>query len=146
MLAKGFSVPELAHPALPPAVSWLPLPLGWWWLSGVLLLLILAYGLLRLARWRRNRWRREAEKALATMQNADDWLTLIKRVQLVHQPREQISASATPHRILNGVPLDEVLHQTLCKRYCQPDNQLTAETNQQLSRQLSRWLEALPDV
>lgn len=146
MLAKGFSVPDLQHPALPGAVSWLPLPVGWYGLALVVVLAGLAYALLRLARWQRNRWRREARALLADTQRADDWIALIKRIQLVHQPRSHISASLRPATLLAGMPLDEELSQILCQRYCQPDNLLEVALNQRLSRQLTAWLEGLPDV
>lgn len=146
MLAKGFSVPTLQHPELPSAVSWFPLPEGWWWLLSVVLICLMAFLLVRAARWYRNRWRREARTLLHRVEDADSWLNLIKRIQLVHHPRALISEQSEPESILAELPLTETLRQQLCRRYCQADNHLSSADNQQLRQQIQRWLEALPDV
>lgn len=146
MLAKGFSVPALQNPDLPQSISWLPLPVGWWWLLTVLLVCLLAFLLVRSARWYRNRWRREARVAIDHTTDVDSWLELIKRIHLVHQPRTLISQQIDPAMILHGVTLDSALHQQLCTRYCQQNNALSEADNQQMRQQMQRWLEALPDV
>ncbi|WP_422731057.1 DUF4381 family protein [Leclercia pneumoniae] len=146
MLEKGFTVPDLLQPPLPDAVSWFPLPVGWCVLGVVLALFVLLFILFRAARWRRNRWRRQAQAAIDTTGSVDRSLALIKQIQLVHQPRKQVSEQVSPAILLQSVPLDADLRQALCDKYCQPDNQLEPGELQRLRLQLSRWLGELPDV
>lgn len=146
MLEKGFTVPDLLQPPLPDAVSWFPLPVGWSVLGVVLALFLLLFILFRAARWRRNRWRRQAQAAIDTTGSVDRSLALIKQIQLVHQPRKQVSEQVSPAILLQSVPLDADLRQALCDKYCQPDNQLEPDELQRLRLQLSRWLGELPDV
>lgn len=146
MLEKGFSVPELAVPALPQDISWLPLPPGWWATGGVLAIALLIVILFRLARWRRNAWRREALAALQHPHSVDDWLALIKRIQLMHQPRSRVSQTLSPDQFLQQVAIDPDLRQQLNAKYCQPDNQLDASHSARLQVQLKHWLEKLPHV
>ncbi|WP_336756032.1 DUF4381 family protein [Pantoea sp. USHLN298] len=145
MLAKGFNTPELAHPALPAAASWFPLPAGWTVLGVIVLLIIFIVLLNMLARFRRNRWRREARKQL-TQQQVDGWIIWVKRVLLVQHPRARVSQWQSPEQILAQTPLDEELRTLLCRRYCQPDNQLESPINQRIATQLRHWLETLPHV
>ncbi|MEL0550604.1 MULTISPECIES: DUF4381 family protein [Enterobacteriaceae] len=146
MLEKGFTVPALLHPALPPSVSWFPLPPGWLVLGALLLAALAIYLFFRLARWRRNRWRREALAAFALPHSVDGWMALIKQIQLVHQPRNVVSHSLTPESLLDQLPLEADLQQTLCLKYCQRDNRLESEQASRLRQQLTRWLKELPDV
>lgn len=146
MLEKGFTVPTLAEPSLPGAPSWFPLPPGWWILGGILLVALLVIGLFRAAKWRRNRWRREALAAIAQPQSVDSWLLLMKRILLVHQPREVIAAQTDPARWLAQIPLDNALREELVQRYCHPNNQLSDVRTTALRAQLHTWLEGLPDV
>ncbi|MGU3413314.1 DUF4381 family protein [Enterobacteriaceae bacterium C34A] len=146
MLEKGFTVPTLANPALPPSASWLPLPPGWWVLAAILLTLLAIYLIFRFARWRRNRWRREALAAFAASHGVDEWLTLIKQVLLVHQPRETVSHLLTADALLLHVPLDPELSGQLRARYCQRENSLDAEQDSRLRTQLTQWIRELPDV
>lgn len=146
MLEKGFTVPDLLQPPLPDAVSWFPLPVGWSVLGVVLALFVLLFILFRTARRRRNRWRRQAQAAIDTTGSVDRSLALIKQIQLVHQPRKQVSEQVSPAILLQSVPLDADLRQALCDKYCQQDNQLEPGELQRLRLQLSRWLGELPDV
>ncbi|PLR30070.1 DUF4381 family protein [Chimaeribacter arupi] len=145
MLAKGFSTPELAHPALPAAASWFPLPAGWMVLGVMLLLAMFIALLILLARFRRNRWRREARKQLG-QQYVDGWLAWVKRVLLVQHPRAQVSQWQSPEQLLAQTTLDEELRALMCRRYCQPDNRLESVINQRIAQQLRHWLETLPHV
>ncbi|MGB9097272.1 DUF4381 domain-containing protein [Erwinia sp.] len=146
MLAKGFSVPELHPPALPAEISWLPLPPGWYVLGALIIAALLVFLGSRLLRWRRNAWRREARRCIQQQQNADGWLEVIKRILLVHHPRDEISDLDRPESLLASLPLDEPARQALIDRYCQRENQLEPQQNARLQQQLSRWLETLPDV
>ena len=146
MLEKGFTVPVLLHPALPPSVSWFPLPPGWLVLGALLLAALAIYLFFRLARWRRNRWRREALAAFALPHSVDSWMMLIKQIQLVHQPRNEVSHHQTPESLLDQIPLETDLKQTLCMKYCLRDNRLGAEQALRIRQQMTRWLKELPDV
>ncbi|WP_349922129.1 DUF4381 domain-containing protein [Aeromonas veronii] len=146
MLEKGFTVPALLDPALPAGFSWWPSAPGWTWLATLLLLLAAGMAIARLAHWRRNRWRREAQSQLNTLQDADAWLSLIKQISLVHRPRKEVAQAVTPDALLQAVPLDETSRTLLCERYCRPDNRLTPEQNARLAAQLATWLETLPHV
>ena len=146
MLEKGFRVPELAEPVLPESPSWFPLPPGWFVLGGIILVVLMIFLILRLARWQRNLWLRQALAALAQPQTVDSWLLLMKRILLVHQSREQVSGALDPAQWLQVVPLDDALRQRLCERYCQPDNQLSDVDTALLCIQLRTWLKGLPHV
>ena len=146
MLEKGFSVPDLINPALPPSISWLPLPPGWFVSGGLLLIALLIFLLFRLARWRRNLWRREALAALQLPHSVDSWLELIKRILLMHQPRTLVSHTLSPEQLLQQVEIDHDLRQQLSDKYCRPDNQLDASQAARLQTQLKNWLEKLPYV
>ena len=146
MLEKGFSVPELAVPALPHSISWFPLPPGWWVTGGVLLAALVVYGMFRLARWRRNAWRRDALAALQQIHSVDSGFELIKRTLLIHQPRAVVSQTRSPEQLLQLVDIAPDLREQLIAKYCQPDNQLDATDTARLQAQLKHWLEALPHV
>jgi hypothetical protein len=146
MLEKGFTVPALSHPALPPSPSWFPLPAGWLVLGGLILAAVAISLFFRYARWRRNRWRRDALAVLTPSHSVDNWLNLIKQVLLVHQPRATVSNSLTAESLLQHVPLESELHQQLCARYCQRDNRLDDAQETRLRQQLTKWLKELPDV
>lgn len=146
MLEKGFTVPHLAEPALPASPSWFPLPPGWFVLGAILLIAVLIFALFRYARWRRNLWRRQALSALSQPHSADSWLLLIKRILLVHHPREAISAAPNPMQWLQQVPLDDALREQLSQRYCQRENRLNDSDNARLRTQLHAWIERLPYV
>lgn len=146
MLEKGFTVPELLEPSLPAAVSWFPLPAGWAYLGASVILVLIVFLLIRVARWRRNQWRRDAHNVLQQTDTVDKTFALIKRVLLVHQPRDRVSQDISPAVLLQSVPLDEDLRQTLAARYCQPDNHLEENQRERVRVQLMRWLGGLPDV
>lgn len=146
MLEKGFTVPALSLPALPPPVSWFPLPPGWFMLATLGLAVLTMYFFFLIARWHRNRWRREARARLAESYTVDRWLGLIKQILLVHNPREIISNYLTPESLLQHVPLEPELRQLVCEKYCQQDNHLDTVPESHLREQLALWLKELPDV
>lgn len=146
MLDKGFTVPDLALPPLPQPVSWLPLPDGWYWLAACLALGAGVWGLLRVARWRRNRWRREASALARNLDNADEWLVVVRRILLVHHPRAEVSRLQGVEAVLAQVPLDADLVTVLAEKYCQPDNRLPEPVNARIRGQIAQWLEEIPDV
>lgn len=146
MLEKGFTVPALATPGLPPSPAWFPLPPGWLVLGAMLLVALTLYLFFRYARWRRNRWRRDALKSAALSHSVDGWFGLIKQVLLVHQPRAAVSQRLTPESLLASVPLESPLREALCARYCQRDNALNAEEEAQLRQRFTAWIKEQPDV
>ncbi|MCS2150650.1 DUF4381 family protein [Scandinavium manionii] len=146
MLEKGFSVPALSQPALPPSPSWFPLPPGWLALGALLLAVLIVYLFFYCARYRRNRWRREALSVLPASHSVDSWLNLIKQVLLVHQPRATVSNWLTAEALLQQVPLENGLRLQMCAKYCQRDNRLADDDESRLRHQLAQWLKELPDV
>ncbi|HDT1382849.1 DUF4381 family protein [Klebsiella aerogenes] len=146
MFEKGYAVPDLLTPALPPAPSWFPLPIGWLILLAIAASLAALLLLIRYARWRRNRWRREALLALNHQHTADSWMQLIKRVQLVHQPRRTVSQTLAPEAVLASLTLDTDLRDQLISRYCRADNALNDQQTARLRAQLAQWLKELPHV
>ncbi|HAT1610744.1 TPA: DUF4381 domain-containing protein [Raoultella planticola] len=146
MLEKSFAVPDLIQPALPPQVSWFPLPEGWL-VSGAILAIILSLLIFfRIARWRRNLWRREAYALIQENMNVDSWLQLIKRILLIHLPRSVVSKDMAPVSFLRHVPVDDDLSILLNSKYCQRDNFLDDNQASRLRTQIMCWLEDLPDV
>lgn len=145
MLAKGFSTPELGHPALPGSPSWFPLPVGWEVLGIIVLMALLGTVLILAARYRRDRWRREARKLLS-QQDVDGWMAMVKRVLLVQHSREVVSQWQTPEQLLKQTSLDAELRAQMCGRYCQVENQLDAATHARVAAQMRDWLENLPHV
>ena len=64
------SIADLKDIAPPPPVSYMPQAPGWWVLLGILVLAMLVYGFVRWRRWRRDRYRREAQAELAVLERA----------------------------------------------------------------------------
>lgn len=145
MFEKGYAVPELLTPARP-RPSWFPLPIGWLILLAIAVGLAALFLLIRYARWRRNRWRREALLALNHPHTVDSWMQLIKRVQLVHQPRQTVSQTLAPEAVLASLTLDADLRDQLIARYCRADNALNDQQTARLRAQLAQWLKELPHV
>ena len=146
MFEKGYAVPDLLTPALPSAPSGFPLPIGWLILLAIAVGLAALFLLIRYARWRRNRWRREALLALNHPHTVDSWMQLIKRVQLVHQPRQMVSQTLAPEAVLASLTLDADLRDQLIARYCRADNALNDQQTARLRAQLAQWLKELPHV
>ena len=79
---------DFYRPALP---SWMPQTIGWYIVFGVLFLLVAWAAWRMFARWRRNRYRREA---LRELEQADVSArpVLLKRVALAAWPREEVAS------------------------------------------------------
>jgi hypothetical protein len=75
----------------PAPPSWMPQTMGWYVVFGLLLLLTLWAVWRAVARWRRNRYRREA---LRQVEHADVHAipALLKRTALAAWPREQVAS------------------------------------------------------
>jgi len=95
------SIADLKDIAPPPPVSYMPQAPGWWVLLGILVLAMLVYGFVRWRRWRRDRYRREAQAELAVLERAvADPSThaqalaalpaLVKRTVLAWAPRREV--------------------------------------------------------
>nr|WP_199047032.1 DUF4381 domain-containing protein [Dyella sp. ASV24] len=98
---KMASIADLKDIPAPPAVSWMPQTVGWWVVSGVVLLGIFVYTFLRWRRWWRNRYRREAQAELAAIERdmgdpakrTEALLAipaLVKRTVLAWAPRREV--------------------------------------------------------
>ena len=146
MFEKGYRlVPELLRPRCP-RPQLVSLPIGWLILLAIAVGLAALFLLIRYARWRRNRWRREALLALNHPHTVDSWMQLIKRVQLVHQPRQMVSQTLAPEAVLASLMLDADLRDQLIARYCRADNALNDHQKARLRAQLAQWLKELPHV
>jgi hypothetical protein len=92
---------DFVEVAAPQAISWLPQTAGWKWLALLVALLTLRWCWLRLRRWYRNRYRREALARIALLENNaahEQWLfelnQLLKLTALAGYPRQQVAALA----------------------------------------------------
>lgn len=105
------SLQNLNDIVLPEAVSWWPLANGWYYLFGVLLLLLAWFAYRMIRSWRRNGYRREAlqqlqmlAKDIESTEKRDAGLrqlpVLLKRTALSVYPRGQL-ASLTGENWLN---------------------------------------------
>ncbi len=103
------SLDRLHDIVTPPPVSWWPLAPGWYVVGGLGLILLGLAAWDAAARWRRDRYRREASQELdrlaPTAQNLAAVAELLKRVALVAYPRDQVAA-------LTGEPWLEFLDRT----------------------------------
>ena len=100
---EGLNLPqlmELMHGlARPEPVAWIPQTLGWWVIVAWLAVLgILAAGY-AYARWRRNRYRREAIGILEAIETGSDAenagsaiASVLKRAALVAYPRDRVAS------------------------------------------------------
>lgn len=78
--ALGEDFVEVVAPA---AISWLPATAGWWWLGAAVSALLLRIAWKKMRRYYRNRYRREAQRrlrALAQAEPGEDWLVALNRL------------------------------------------------------------------
>jgi Domain of unknown function (DUF4381) len=75
----------------PPPPSWMPQTAGWYVLAAVLAVLLLWFAIRAARSWRRNRYRREALRALEAAPVAE-FSALLKRAALAAWPRERVAA------------------------------------------------------
>jgi hypothetical protein len=96
------TIAELKDIPDPAPVSWMPQAPGWWVLGALVLVLLLWIAFRRWQRWRRNRYRREAQAELAALEQAmaDPACrgqallalpALVKRTVLAWAPRTQVA-------------------------------------------------------
>lgn len=64
------SLDRLHDIVAPPPVPWWPPAPGWYWVLGLLVVLLVAFAIHRLVLWQRNRYRREALAELARQEPA----------------------------------------------------------------------------
>lgn len=101
---KASALSQLHDFYQPPPPSWTPQTVGWYVLFGLLCLLAVWIAWRIFARWKRNRYRREA---LRELQHADISAipVLLKRTALAAWPRERVAS-------LSGEPWLQFLDQT----------------------------------
>jgi Domain of unknown function (DUF4381) len=90
------SLDRLHDIVTPPPVSWWPPAPGWCLVGGLGLILLGLASWAAIARWRRDRYRREALRELArlspSVRDLPAIAELVKRVALAAYPREQVAA------------------------------------------------------
>lgn len=96
------SIADLKDIPAPPPVSYAPQTAGWWVVGGIIVVGLLLYAFLRWRKWRRNRYRREAQAELDVIERAaNDASTrhealaalpvLVKRTVLSWAPRQEVA-------------------------------------------------------
>ena len=96
------SIADLKDIPAPPPVSYAPQTAGWWVVGGLIVLGLLLYAFFRWRKWRRNRYRREAQAELEAIERAtndastrDEALAalpaLVKRTVLSWAPRQEVA-------------------------------------------------------
>ena len=163
ILNKMFMVPkDLAELSDPQTISFIPVTPGWYWLFGILTVVIVALGVRHYQRKRRDLWRREALTLLQDFEVAGEVHNLpmlIKRVLLVHVPRAELSQASgnawleqinrinsqlgvnqTPIDFVNG-PAQHLADVAYRTHHDIPDNELMA-----LYSMVRQWIKELPYV
>ena len=107
MNTDATSLDRLHDIIMPAPVPWWPLAPGWYWVLGLLVVMLLAALITGLIRWQHNRYRREALAELArqevALQNADlrspallSLAELLKRTAVTAFPREDVATLTGP--------------------------------------------------
>jgi len=97
------SIADLKDIPEPPPVSYMPQTAGWWVLAAIILLGLATWALLKWRKWRRNRFRREAQAELSVIEQAAAdparrsaalaaIPALVKRTVLAWAPRQQVGS------------------------------------------------------
>jgi uncharacterized protein DUF4381 len=95
----NYTLGDFVEVTPPPSISALPQTVGWACVAAAVLLGLAFYGWKKIRHWYRNRYRREALRALRSLAgnnhaNAIELNTLLKRVALAAYPREQVASLA----------------------------------------------------
>ena len=107
MNTDATSLDRLHDIIMPAPVPWWPLAPGWYWVLGLLVVMLLAALITGLIHWQHNRYRREALTELArqevALQNADlrspallSLAELLKRTAVTAFPREDVATLTGP--------------------------------------------------
>ena len=107
MNTDATSLDRLHDIIMPAPAPWWPLAPGWYWVLGLLVVMLLAALITGLIRWQHNRYRREALAELArqevALQNADlrspallSLAELLKRTAVTAFPREDVATLTGP--------------------------------------------------
>lgn len=97
------SIADLKDIPAPPPVSYMPQTAGWWVVAAIIVLALATWAFLKWRRWRRNRYRREAQAELLSIEHAfADPVqrraalaaipALVKRTVLAWAPRGSVGA------------------------------------------------------
>jgi len=92
MTDASTSLGRLHDIVLPPEVPWWPLAPGWYFVFGILVVLILILAHRGWKRYRANAYRRAALRELALAQDVPSIAELLRRTALAVAPREAIAA------------------------------------------------------
>ncbi len=107
MNTDATSLDRLHDIIMPAPVPWWPLAPGWYWVLGLMVVMLLAALITGLIRWQHNRYRREALAELArhemALQNAElrspallSLAELLKRTAVTAFPREDVATLTGP--------------------------------------------------
>lgn len=107
MNTDATSLDRLHDIIMPASVPWWPPAPGWYWVLGLMVVMLLAASITGLIRWQHNRYRREALAELArqevALQNADlrspallSLAELLKRTAVTAFPREDVATLTGP--------------------------------------------------
>lgn len=145
----GMDLPDLAELPLPVSVSLFPQTLAWKVLLAVAVLLLLALLLLLYRRYLRRRWKRQARTLAEEARRSGDiaeWFVLIKRVSLVHLPREQLATLSDTALLDQLAGLEDSTRQTLVQGHYSRQERLDDNTSAALAGAFEDWLKDLPDA
>ncbi|MCB1677648.1 MAG: DUF4381 domain-containing protein [Halioglobus sp.] len=94
----NYALHDFVEIVSPPAISWVPQTLGWWWLGGAVLTFLAWRAWRALRHWYRNRYRREAAARLRALPSTagtavriEDINRLLKLAALVAYSRETVA-------------------------------------------------------
>lgn len=149
----------LADIVVPDPVSWFPQTWGWWVLAGLILLAILLLTIRWARRFAANRYRREALKQCAQLENVLDddngraaalaeLATLLKRTALSAWPRADVASLSGQEWIdflrLHGpgADMDDTLAQLLAVTEYRPDSleSVSRSDARACARAVSGWI------
>jgi len=145
----GMDLPDLAELPLPTSVSLFPETLAWKVVLAIVLLMFLGGLWLAYRRHVRRRWRRQAMALAREARNnggIGDWFVLIKRVSLVHLPRERVAALSDGALLDQLSGLDESTRTALIQGHYSRQSQLSERMSESLARAFEQWLQELPDA
>ncbi len=160
VLNKLFSLSDLAELPDPAPVSMWPQTVGWYWLAFVVVAGLLTYCVIQYRKWCRDLWRREALAELDHIErltHVKQLPALIKRVLLVHLPRQEVNRYSGPNwqeelNVLNasmGIKNPAVnfageAGHLLSDIAYRPENELSTQDSSTVCTLVRQWIRELP--